>query len=155
MIIYDYKDVQGTERNRRRGMTSEQTDLLRTGTAITANWTRPDRTGQGVERNGPALCGTAAYLDWTGMERTGPDQTVPNRTRPDWAEPTRSAAVWRGMGELYLADWDQTGPGWTGLDQNGLDQTGPDQMRYGTEQNCCVPRERRCRSPDRLPQRTR
>ena len=87
IYIYIYiKDVQGTERNRRGGMTSEQTDLLRTGTASTANRTRPDRTGRGVERNGPALCGTAAYLDWTGPDQTGPDWTGPDRTGPDRTE---------------------------------------------------------------------
>ena len=150
--IFIHTYVQGTKRNRQGGMTSQQTNLLRTGTAITGNWTRPDRTSRGVELNGPTLCGTTEYLDWTGpdltrpggpggLDWTGPDRldrTGPNRIRLDWAEPTRSAPVSRGMHEFDVADLDQTGPSRTGLNRNGPDRTGPDQMRYGTERSGTV-----------------
>ena len=147
--IYTYiKAVQGTEQNRRGGMTSEQTKLLRTGTAITANQTRPDQTGPAVAWSGT----DQLYVEWlriwtgpdwtrpecTGSDWTGPDRTRPNRTGPNWAEATRSAAVWRGMDEFYVGDLDQTGPSRTGLDRNGPDRTGPGPTSCGMERNGTV-----------------
>ena len=97
-----YKEQTGTGKG---GMTSEQTDPLRTGTPITANRTRPDRTGRGVEQNGPALCGTAACAldrtgpDQTGLDRTGPDRTGPGRTGPDRIGPNRRDRL------LFAGEW--------------------------------------------------
>ena len=111
IYIYTYiytKDVQGPEQNRRGGMTTEQTDHLKLGTPITANRTRPDRTGRGAERNGPTLGGTAAYLDWTGPDRTGPHWTGPDETGPD-----------------------QTAHDTTGPDQTGPHRTEQDPTRLG------------------------
>ena len=52
-------------------MTSEQTDLLRTGTSITTNRIRPDWTGHGVERQRTGIMQNSS-MDW-------PDRTRPSR----------------------------------------------------------------------------
>ena len=71
-------------------MTSEQTDLLRTETVIITNRTRQDQTDRGVNRNGLALRGTTAYLDWTGQDWTGLDQIGPDWTGQDRTGPDRT-----------------------------------------------------------------